>query len=104
MVTLDPCDRLKTIYYQLVPTILLDAKKSSNKNARLTIGSILIGLEERSYILSAKCTEKIPNCTKECELCNEENIRDLFIFAWDTLENIWKAKKHCTQAELMIPI
>jgi hypothetical protein len=93
MVSLDPCDRLKTIQYQLLPSIIksagfdidtLDIKSAIHKN--------LPDLEQNCYDLADRCREKFPDCGKEIELCNKERIKEVFQEARNELEKIWEEK------------
>ncbi|MBW6517868.1 MAG: hypothetical protein K0A89_05135 [ANME-2 cluster archaeon] len=84
MVTLDPCSRLNTIYFQLVPTILVVAEENRYLNTRSVIETGLEKLEERSYQLHERCS----NCGN-CSLCEVENIESLFHDARERLDVLW---------------
>ncbi|MCL7412770.1 MAG: hypothetical protein M8353_04015 [ANME-2 cluster archaeon] len=84
MVTLDPCSRLKTIYFQLVPTIIHDAEENKFLNTRSVIETGLEKLEERSYQLHQRCS----NCGN-CSLCEIDNIEALFLDARERLDELW---------------
>lgn len=84
MVTLDPCRRLKTIYYQLVPSIIQDAEDDKYLNTRSVIEGGLEKLEDKSYQLGQKCS----NCGK-CGKCEAEAIENLFLDTRERLESIW---------------
>ena len=84
MVTLDPCSRLKTIYYQLVPSIIQDAEDNKYINTRSVIESGLEKLEDKSYQLGQKCS----NCGN-CGKCEAETIENLFFDTKERLEGIW---------------
>ena len=84
MVTLDPCNRLKTIYCQLVPSIIQDAEDNKYLNTRSVIETGLEKLEERSYQLQERCS----SCGN-CNLCEIENIDSLFLDAREKLDVLW---------------
>lgn len=84
MVTLDPCSRLKTIYCQLVPSIIQDAEDNKYLNTRSVIKSGFEKLEDKSYQLGQKCS----NCGN-CGKCEPETIENFFLDSRESLEVIW---------------
>ncbi len=101
MVTIDPCKRLKTIRTQLIPAILTSARENTTSDIKTAIELNLPSLEENCYKLAEKCGEKWPECGKDIELCNAENIKKIFAETRDKLEKIWieKKKEEKKQAE-----
>lgn len=94
MVTLDPCDRLKTIKNQLVPAILTSAKyEIDTLDIKSAIEKNLPDLERNCYELAERCKKQWPNCGEEIELCNKEIIKQLFQHTREKLEKIWEEKK-----------
>lgn len=100
MVTLDPCERLKTIQNQLVPAILTSATlEVETLDIKSAIEKNLPDLEKNCYELARRCERKWPDCGKEIELCTKENIKKLFDEMREKLENIWEEKKKQEKTE-----
>lgn len=94
MVTLDPCDRLKTIQNQLVPAILTSATlEIDTLDIKSAIDKNLPDLEKNCYELARRCERKWPDCGKEIELCTKENIKKLFDETREKLKKIWEEKE-----------
>lgn len=93
MVTIDPCTRLKTIRLQLIPTIITNATENISPDIKTAIELSLLSLEEKCHDLAEKCTKTSPDCGKDIELCNPENINKAFAQTRERLENIWKKQE-----------
>ncbi len=94
MVTLDPCERLKTIKTQLIPSILSSATFETDAlDIKAAIEENLPELEVQCYKLLERCENKWPDCGKEIEMCNKEKIKELFQDTREKLEKIWEEKK-----------
>ena len=89
MVTIDPCKRLKIIQSQLIPAILTSARENTTSDIKTAIELNLPTLEDNCYKLVEKCEKKWPECRKEIEMCNPENIKKLFSQTREKLEKIW---------------
>ena len=101
MVTLNPCNRLGTIFNQLVPIILVDVKAG---NIQSIIENYLPNLEHKCYKLADEC-ENI-HCEKASCFYDKEFIRDFFM---DTRTKLIKIKKeknntfHCQTEQQCVP-
>jgi hypothetical protein len=93
MVTIDPCKRLMTIRTQLIPAMLKGAIENTSSDIKTAIEITLPSLEEKCRDLAAKCTKKSPDCGKDIELCNPDNVKRVFSLTKERLENIWKARE-----------
>ncbi len=94
MVTLDPCERLKTIKNQLIPSILSSATlETDTLDIKAAIEETLPELEMQCYKLVDRCENKWPDCGKEIEICSREKIKDLFKDTREKLEKIWWDKE-----------
>ncbi|HEX7574950.1 MAG TPA: hypothetical protein VF360_01110 [Candidatus Methanoperedens sp.] len=93
MVTIDPCKRLMTIRTQLIPAMLTGAIENTSSDIKTAIEITLPSLEEKCRHLAEKCTKKSPDCGKDIELCNPENIQKFFSLTRERLENIWKERE-----------
>ena len=92
MVTIDPCKRLMTIRTQLIPAMLTGAIENTSSDIKIAIEITLPSLEEKCRDLAEKCTKTSPDCGKDVELCNPENIRKVFSVTRERLEKIWKER------------
>lgn len=94
MVTLDPCERLKTIKTQLIPSILSSATlETDTLDIKAAIEENLPELEMQCYKLRDRCENKWPDCGKEIEMCSREKIQELFRDTREKLEKIWWNKE-----------
>lgn len=93
MVTIDPCKRLMTIRTQLIPAMFTGAIENTSSDIKIAIELTLPSLEEKCHELAEKCTKRSPDCAKDIELCNPENIKKVFSLARERLENIWKQRE-----------
>ena len=93
MVTIDPCKRLKTIRTQLLPAMLTGAIENTSSDIKTAIEITLPSLEEKCRDLAEKCTKTSPDCGKDIELCNSENIKKVFSLTKERLEKIWKERE-----------
>ena len=92
MVTIDPCKRLMTIRTQLIPAMLTGAIENTCSDIKIAIEITLPALEEKCHVLAEKCMKRSPDCGKDIELCNPENIRKVFSLTRERLEKIWKQR------------
>ncbi len=94
MVTFDPCERVKTIKTQLIPSILSSATlETDTLDIKAAIEETLPELEMQCYKLLDKCENKWPDCGKQIEMCNREKIKELFQDTREKLKKIWEEKK-----------
>ncbi len=94
MVTLDPCERLKTIKTQLIPSILSSATlETDTLDIKAAIEETLPELEMQCYKLLDKCENKWPDCGNQIEICNREKIKELFQDTREKLKKIWEEKE-----------
>lgn len=94
MVTLDPCDRLKTIQKQLIPAILTSATyEVKTLDIKAAIEKNLPDLEKNCYELAERCEKQYPQCGEEIDLCNRERIKEVFEEAREKLKGIWEEKE-----------
>ena len=94
MVTIDPCKRLMTIRTQLIPAMLTGAIENTCSDIKIAIEITLPALEEKCHELAEKCTKTSPDCGKDIELCNPENIKRFFSLTKERLEKIWKEREN----------
>jgi len=81
-----------TIRTQLIPAMLTGAIENTSSDIKIAIEITLPSLEEKCRDLAEKCTKSSPDCGKNIELCNPENIRKVFSLTKERLENIWKER------------
>jgi len=94
MVTLNPCDRLKIIQKQLIPSIINSAKfEIDTLDIKAAIEKNLPELEKHCHELAERCQKNYPECGKEIELCNSERIKEVFKDARAQVEKIWWEKE-----------
>jgi len=82
-----------TIRTQLIPAMLTGAIENTCSDIKTAIEITLPSLEEKCRDLAQKCTKQSPDCGKDIELCNPENIQKVFSLTRERLEKIWKARE-----------
>ncbi|MBU3966799.1 MAG: hypothetical protein KKG76_05410 [Euryarchaeota archaeon] len=94
MVTIDPCERLKIIQKQLIPSIISSASlEIDTLDIKAAIEKNLPDLEKQCYELADRCEKKFPGCSTEIELCNREKIKETFQETREKIEKIWLEKE-----------
>ena len=89
MVHFDPCERLKIIREQLIPSILQSAVNNTTSDIKTATEHNLPVLEKNCLMLLEKCEKEWPECKDEIELCSKENIRKVFDDTREKLKKIW---------------
>jgi len=82
-----------TIRTQLIPAMLTGAIENTCSDIKTAIEITLPSLEEKCRDLAQKCTKQSPDCGKDIELCNPENIQKVFSLTRERLEKIWKQRE-----------
>jgi len=82
-----------TIRTQLIPAMLTGAIENTSADIKIAIEITLPSLEEKCRDLAEKCTKSSPDCGKDVELCNTENIRKVFAETREKLDKIWKQRE-----------
>ncbi|GFO96386.1 hypothetical protein ig2599ANME_0575 [groundwater metagenome] len=94
MVTIDPCERLKIIQKQLIPSIISSANlETDTLDIKAAIEKNLPDLEKQCYELAERCEKQFPACSTEIELCNREKIKEIFQETKGKIEKIWWEKE-----------
>jgi hypothetical protein len=82
-----------TIRTQIIPAMLTGAIENTSSDIKIAIELTLPALEEKCRDLAEKCTKRSPDCGKDIELCNPENIIKVFSLTRERLEKIWKERE-----------
>jgi hypothetical protein len=82
-----------TIRTQLIPAMFTGALENTSADIKIAIEITLPALEEKCRDLAQKCTKSSPDCRKDIELCNPENIKRVFSLTRERLEKIWEERE-----------